>query len=100
MPMTFKNVGALILGSALICGAIFFLFFYETEIRGPDGWPSTVKLYRTRLRGETRAVDTQTGETLFMYLPEYDMHVHPVNIQKIDSTHWQVIFEDPKSAKH
>jgi len=23
------------------------------------------------------------------------MHVHPVKIEKIDSKHWQVVFEDP-----
>lgn len=96
--MTFKRVGALIVGLAVILIGTFLLFFSESEVSAPAGWPSSVKLYRTMFRGQTRAVDSETGQTLFMYLPEYDMHVHPVTIQKIDSNHWQVVFEDP--TKH
>lgn len=95
MPiLTRKKLGTLI-GVAGLLVAVLFIVSLEVEVRGPHGWPATVKLYRNRVTGVTWAVDTETRQTLFMYWPEYDMHVHPVKVEKIDSRHWQVIFEDP-----
>lgn len=92
--LTRKKLGTLI-GVAGLLVAVLFIFSREVEVTGPHGWPSTVKLYRNRVTGVTWAVDTETRQTLFIYWPEYDMHVHPVKIEKIDSKHWQVVFEDP-----
>ena len=97
MPiLTRKKLGTLI-GVAGLLAAVLFIFSLEVEVSRPNGWPSTVKLYRNRVTGVTWAVDTETRQTLFMYWPEYDMHVHPVKIEKIDSNHWQVVFEDPSA---
>ena len=97
MPiLTRKKVGTLI-GVAGLLAAVLFIFSLEVEVNGPDGWPSTIKLQRNRVTGVTWAVDAETHRTLFMYWPEYDMHVHPVKIEKIDSNHWQVVFEDPSA---
>jgi len=96
MPMTFKRLGTFIGCGAVILVGVFLLFSLQYEITGPTGWPGTIKLYRKTFTGDTRVVDTQTGQTLFMYRPEYDMNVHPVRIEKIDSKHWQVVFESPK----
>jgi hypothetical protein len=94
LPMKLKKLKTLI-GVGVLLVAVLFIFTLEYEVRGPEGWPSTVKLYRNRVTGLTWAVDTETRQTLFMYWPEYDMHVHPVKIEKIDSNHWQVVLEDP-----
>ncbi|MGH9873889.1 MAG: hypothetical protein ACRD9S_15670 [Pyrinomonadaceae bacterium] len=96
MPMTFNRLGVLIASGVVTLAVVLLLFSLQYEIGGPAGWPATVKLYRKTLTGETRAVDAQTGQTLFLYRPEYDMNVHPVRIEKIDANHWQVVFEDPK----
>ncbi|MEK6282277.1 MAG: hypothetical protein AABN95_18120 [Acidobacteriota bacterium] len=97
MPiLTRKKLGHLI-GVVSLLVAVLFIVTLEKEVPGPDGWPSTIKLQRNRVTGVTWAVDTETHRTLFMYWPEYDMHVHPVKIEKIDSNHWHVVFEDPKA---
>jgi len=96
MPMTIKKLLTLVGSGLVIIVTVLILFSLEYEISGPNGWPATIKLYRRSFMGQTRVVDTQTGQTLFMYRPEYDMNVHPVRIEKIDSTHWQVVFESPK----
>jgi hypothetical protein len=95
MPLIFKKLGIFIIGGAVILVIVFFLFSLQYEINRPTGWPVTIKLYRKTLTGETRVVDAETGQTLFMYRPEYDLNVHPVRIEKIDSNHWQVVFEGP-----
>ena len=83
---------------AVIAVVIFVLFFLESEVPPPPGWPPSVKLYRkTALGGLTRVVDSSSGDFLFMYLPEYDRHVHPIKIEKIDDRHWQVLFEAPQN---
>ena len=50
----------------------------------------------TALGGFRSVVDTNSGQFLFMYLPEYDRHVHPIKIEKFDDRHWQVVFEAPE----
>jgi hypothetical protein len=42
-------------------------------------------------------VDTNSGQFLFMYLPEYDRNVHPIKIERLDDRHWQVVFEAPQN---
>ncbi len=80
----------------LFVGGYVFLFM-EREVPGPPGWPQEVKLYRKQaLGGLTRVVDQSSGQVLFMYWPEYDPNVRPIKIEKLDSTHWQVVFEAPK----
>jgi len=80
----------------LVIGIGCLLFFLEHEIPNPPGWPPNVKQYRkSALGGLTRVVDTNSGDLLFMYLPEYDRHIHPIKIEKLDENHWQVVFEKP-----
>jgi hypothetical protein len=83
---------------AVLALGIFIVLFLESEVPLPPGWPPGVKLYRkTALGGLTRVVDTNSGQFLFMYLPEYDRHVHPIKIEKLDDRHWQVVFEAPQN---
>lgn len=84
-----------IFATVAVLGYIFL--FMEREIPGPPGWPAEIKLYRKQaLGGLTRVVDTNSGDVLFMYWPEYDPNVHPIKIEKIDSKHWQVTFKAPQ----
>ena len=93
-----RSKSLLIAAVAVIGLGIFVFFFLESEVTPPPDWPPTVKLYRkTALGGLTRVVDTSSGQFLFMYLPEYDRHVHPIKIEKIDDRHWQVLFEAPQN---
>ena len=70
--------------------------FLEYEVQPPSaGWTSEVKIYRKAMGGTTRVVDKETGEILFLHLPEYDGNIYPISVQKIDETHWQVVFEKP-----
>jgi hypothetical protein len=78
-------------------GVIFLYRFLENEIPTPKNWSPDIKIYRKVIGGETRVVENKHGRVLFNHLPEYDGHVHPISIQKIDETHWQVVFEEPKS---
>jgi hypothetical protein len=74
-----------------------FLFFLDSELPTPAGWPANVKLYRkTALGGLTRVVDTTSHKVIFLYLPEYDRNVRPIKMEKIDDLHWQVTFEAPQ----
>lgn len=75
-----------------------FIFFLESEVPLPPGLSPGIKLYRkTALGGLTRVVDTNSGQFLFMYLPEYDRNVHPIKIERLDDRHWQVVFEAPQN---
>jgi hypothetical protein len=83
---------------AVLALGIFIVFFLEFEVPLPAGSSPGIKLYRkTALGGLARVVDTNSGQFLFMYLPEYDRHVHPIKIEKLDDKHWQVIFEAPEN---
>ena len=76
-------------------GSVFFGL--GQEISRPTGVGDDVKLYRNLVSGgTTTVVDAKSGRPLFFYLPEYDRHVHPIKIEKIDERHWQVLFEDPE----
>ena len=82
---------------AMLAMVGYILFFMERELPPPPGWPSDIKLYRKQaLGGLTRVFDTKSGQFLFYYLPEYDRHVHPIKIERVDERHWQVTFEAPK----
>ena len=84
-----------ILGVVASLGYIFL--FMEHELPTPSGWPSDIKFYRKpALGGLTRVHDTKSDRFLFYYLPEYDQHVHPIKIERIDERHWQVTFAAPK----
>lgn len=96
MPVRLKKLGTVI-GVVSLLVAVLIVFSLEHEVSGPVGWPSTVKLYRNRVTGVIWAVDAETRQTLFMYWPEYDMHVHPIKIEKLDDRHWQVVFEAPEN---
>jgi hypothetical protein len=92
-----RRMSFYIVSVAAVACLIVFLFFLEAEVTPPIGSPPSIKLYRkTALGGLTRVVDTSAGQSLFMYLPEYDRHVHPIKIEKIDDRHWQVLFEAPQ----
>jgi hypothetical protein len=83
---------------AVLALGIFMVFFLESEVPLPPGSSPGIKMYRkTALGGLTRVVDTNSGQFLFMYLPEYDRHVHPIKIEKLDDRHWQVVFEAPQN---
>ena len=83
------------LAMVAVLGYIFV--FMESEIPGPPGWPSDIKLYRKpALGGLTRVYDTKTNDFLFWYLPEYDPNVHPIKIERIGDRHWQVTFKAPQ----
>ena len=82
---------------AMLAFVGYILFFLEMELPQPPGWPSDIKLYRkANLGGLTRVYDTKSERFLFYYLPEYDRHVHPIKIERIDERHWQVTFEAPQ----
>jgi hypothetical protein len=95
MSIRVRGAATLIGGICLVLIVGFLFFRAERELDRPDGWPSTVHLYRKTLSGETRVVDMQSGKTIFIYRPEYDTNIHPVKIDKINSNHWQVMFELP-----
>ena len=79
---------------AVLALGIFVVFFLEYEVPLPPGSSPGIKLYRkSALGGLTRVVDTNSGQFLFMYLPEYVSNVHPIKIEKLDDRHWQVVFE-------
>lgn len=91
-----RRLSILIAVAVAVLGVGCLLFFLEHELPNPPGSPPSVKQYRkSALGGLTRVVDTSSGDLLFIYLPEYDKHVHPVKIEKIDDRHWQVVFEKP-----
>jgi hypothetical protein len=95
MSIDFRKFAAVIGGGIIIMAVVLFLFSLQHEIPPPPGWPASVKLYRRTLTGDTTAIDSESGRVLFSYLPEYDRNVHPIKIEKIDPTHWQVVFEVP-----
>jgi len=91
-----RRLSILIAIVILVLGVGGLLFFLKHELPNPPGWPQDVKQYRkSAFGGLTRVVDTKSGDLLFIYLPEYDQHVHPVKIEKIDDRHWQVVLEKP-----
>ena len=87
-----------VLGVLALVAALGYIFlFMEHEVTAPAGWPSDIKLYRKMaLGGLTRVYDTKSEQFLFWYLPEYDQHVYPIKIERIDERHWQVTLEAPK----
>ena len=98
-----KIIGKLfnqIIPLVVIVSALGLVVFREHEVAPPNGWPQDIKLYRAQLlAGITTVIDESSGETLFIYLPEYDNHVHPVKIERIDDLHWQVLLEKPEAAR-
>ena len=91
-----RKLSLLIVTVAIIIVAAYIIFLREHEIPAPPGWPANIKLYRNQvLGGATRVVDESAGQFLFTYEPEYDNHVHPIRIEKLDDRHWQVLFEKP-----
>ena len=97
MLQTMRKLSILIVAVSIFVVAGYLVFMKEHEVAPPPGWPENIKLYRNQIwGGETRVVDESSGQFLFMYLPEYDNHVHPVKIEKIDDRHWQVLFEKPQ----
>jgi hypothetical protein len=93
-----RRMSILISIVAVLALGIFVVFFLEYEVPLPPGSSPGIKLYRkSALGGLTRVVDTNSGQFLFMYLPEYDRNVHPIKIEKLDDRHWQVVFEAPQN---
>ena len=81
--------------AVLALGVLFV--FLESEVAPPPGTSPGIKVYRkVALGGVTRVMDTNSDQFLFYYLPEYDRHVHPIKIERIDERHWQVTFEAPQ----
>ena len=81
-----------ILGVLVLVAVLLSL---EHKVPKPKDWPANVTLYRKALTGETRVFDDESGKFLFSYRPEYDLNVHPIKIEKLDGTHWQVVLEAP-----
>lgn len=71
------------------------LYSFQYEIPKPASWSADVKVYRRSIGGHTSVFDSESGKLLFTYEPEYDLNVHPIKVEKLDSNHWQVVFEAP-----
>jgi hypothetical protein len=92
MPIKSSRTVASIASILLVIVGFVVVCNIKYEIPKPENWSANVKLYRRGLGGETSVFDADSGKLLFSYRPE---NVHPISIEKLDSNHWRVVFEDP-----
>lgn len=96
MSIITTKILASVVSVLIVIVVIVTLYSLQYEIPKPENWSADVKIYRRSIGGETSVFDSESGKLLFTYGPEYDLYVHPIKIEKLDSNHWQVIFEAPK----
>lgn len=95
MPILTSKIGSSIASAVIVTIVLVTLYSLKYEVPKPENWSANVTVYRRGIGGQTSVFDADSGKFLFSYEPEYDLNVHPIKIEKLDSNHWQVVFEAP-----
>jgi hypothetical protein len=95
MSGQFRTLGTILFGIIFFGAIAFVIMQMEYDAPTPGDWPPEFKMRTRMVTGLTRVIDTETGDTLFMFMKDSPA-VHPVRIERTDDNHWGIILEKPK----